>query len=1629
MAPMLNTPHSDFQADQKRFVVPQITNAAFDGRTITFGDFEFITFGDFKVARLSSSKPAPVRVISTKVVKKKKKSPYYRVNGVSLLKGESLASTSAEWWHQFSGTIWPVTGEKDVKLVQIQLPKIPERVSKPVSEERLQRRRKRAWHAAIHHEWIKERTYARVDILNKRISRRARRLARPDFEAQMAGLTDFFRPTVNHNVNVSFDFSEFERLAKSALSAAESAFVIATGGSGRTGEVVRRILKALVPVVVIGTIVYTAKVSLSFVLSLFRRIGCVICDYFVSDKYEPQFGEKGECATFGKLALAALAAWMLGKKNAVAAMVTLVSKFAPFVAGATTMAEVFMEFAQWTVDKLMHLLGGEPIEFFRKRAKQVTEWIGDVMREISSTDNEVGKPERVVRLYKDGLMLKAEYVNTPAYSDIERAFRELDRVYNSYAAALAQMKASRPEPLCFVLQGDPGVGKSAMLAMLHGYVMAYLYPDEVRKCLEQGIDVSSMMFQKDPGPYFDGYDPERHKTFAIDDGGTAIPVAGVPDNDYMTVMRVINTAPCPLEMAELSGKGTTYFRSALVLITTNLTTEQWTRWAEMVVTTPAAVVRRLRMFASVKVKQDRTGPSGIKIRPECCEQEDSWMITIKQEGSETRSFDNIRVLARHIADEMLQRNAVHQGLLNAVRTGISEILDQPLEPQMGFLDWWTGMNEEERKQHKDMLEHVKRFRDFNSWKSERENASSWFPNAASVTKLPVEALTASDYIDAYIRDAKRLMRIGSQAAVSLATKVWFEDVARLGQALVRYYNKYEEGIICFLTTFVFTLGTPFLIAIFLRLMHAMGYDTGLKLKSEVKTPIAVTSQFADAEQADQEIALKLAKNSYNVSIIVDGETVLAKAGRILFIQGRLAVLPHHYFRYFATYIAKFEDRLDTAFLRFTNIRGETFLEPLSRFSSVGAVKGFCKMDDDGVMEDAVMMRFNTHEHTSLAGRFISSTDIYKDHESMYWVSFRDKDVDLNVVRGRFDAPVRYRDSLMSATNCVRQSIKYSIACEKGDCGNVILVRNPSCGSRRIAGIHVAGDTGTKQGLGVVLTDEWVTTALNKCSEVNVSNSADLTQECVEPATYEPHVYGQDDMGQFITHHLLVKSGSSPALEGPSLVKGTVHGWAPCEKVPAKTDYRSTKSAMFAYGGLHKLNDAHFDIYKAAAEQTLHDTGCPAHLNNRKLSILEAMKGSNVWGRFAEPINTKTSPGFPWRNVGIPKSRLFDSKTGEVKVSSQAFVMLCDNVMTLLEKARRGEDLLVVFQISPKPELRKPGKPPRIIQGAPLHYVVAWRVLFWSLMMHYAKWAPEKEAAIGLNPMAHWDTLVKFICPNRHEARVGAGDYKNFDQSHEPVISRAIGEAVIERYPDDGWATARRQMWKCLCAPHVTFGGLVYKLDRGLPSGHPATALVNSLYNSTLFRLCYISQKTRAPGQVFGDNALRAIAHLPRFASKVRLAVLGDDNLFGSDDPDFNELVLPELMDQFGATYTLDVKDAGPAIRPFRLISEVTFVGRAFNYDPSELAFLPSLRIESIWQQGQYALKKAQVCDEWHRATYRSVLGELSYHPQQIWNEWAPRALAAWSTLGISLPGPHVYPSPTSRAYWRGDYESESADWN
>ena len=119
--------------------------------------------------------------------------------------------------------------------------------------------------------------------------------------------------------------------------------------------------------------------------------------------------------------------------------------------------------------------------------------------------------------------------------------------------------------------------------------------------------------------------------------------------------------------------------------------------------------------------------------------------------------------------------------------------------------------------------------------------------------------------------------------------------------------------------------------------------------------------------------------------------------------------------------------------------------------------------------------------------------------------------------------------------------------------------------------------------------------------------------------------------------------------------------------------------------------------------------------------------------------------------------------------------------------------------------------------------------------------------------------------------------------------------------------------------HIT-DNYVYNWSGSLPSGHPLTSIVNSMYNHIAMAYCWydIQPKTGC---------------IPDFYDHVYLCVMGDDNVFSvsSRDFNFNEYTISKSMRKLGLNYTTDLKteieDKG-----LRTLYDISFLKRKFDFD-------------------------------------------------------------------------------------------------
>ena len=99
---------------------------------------------------------------------------------------------------------------------------------------------------------------------------------------------------------------------------------------------------------------------------------------------------------------------------------------------------------------------------------------------------------------------------------------------------------------------------------------------------------------------------------------------------------------------------------------------------------------------------------------------------------------------------------------------------------------------------------------------------------------------------------------------------------------------------------------------------------------------------------------------------------------------------------------------------------------------------------------------------------------------------------------------------------------------------------------------------------------------------------------------------------------------------------------------------------------------------------------------------------------------------------------------------------------------------------------------------------------------------------------------------------------------------------------------RKELWRnIVCSTHIN-GNILYNLNHSQPSGNPATAILNSMYNSIACRYTFYKRCSY------------------NFNEEVVMIAYGDDNVLSISDTvkdRFNQETMSEDFAEIGMTYT------------------------------------------------------------------------------------------------------------------------------
>lgn len=145
----------------------------------------------------------------------------------------------------------------------------------------------------------------------------------------------------------------------------------------------------------------------------------------------------------------------------------------------------------------------------------------------------------------------------------DRILRDILKPFHGISQSNGGLRA---EPTCVIFTGPPGVGKTYMNQHFAQEIIKSTISREEAKAFR--LRTSDYIYNRNPETeYWDGYNGQY--VCYYDEFGQQIEVPG-GNSVCMEIIRNVNTHPHMLHMADIESKGNKYFRSQIILGTTNL---------------------------------------------------------------------------------------------------------------------------------------------------------------------------------------------------------------------------------------------------------------------------------------------------------------------------------------------------------------------------------------------------------------------------------------------------------------------------------------------------------------------------------------------------------------------------------------------------------------------------------------------------------------------------------------------------------------------------------------------------------------------------------------------------------------------------------------------------------------------------------------------------------------------------------------------------------------------------------------------------------------------------------------------------------------------------------------------------
>lgn len=1271
------------------------------------------------------------------------------------------------------------------------------------------------------------------------------------------------------------------------------------------------------------------------------------------------------------------------------------------------------------------------------------QWKSEVIAILKYMAQETKPPIQEIRKAKDlqirGFGFHQVLATFESKRDLSYWMEKLSISIAPHEGAIATENNMRPMPFCIMVGGASGVGKTTLLRMI-GCTILML----ARECTSS--NALENLWQKGTTEYWNGYIGQ--KCLVMDDCFQVKAKPGDMDSEAMQLIRGIGNWSYPLNFADLASKGKMYLDTPLVIGTTNcknITAE----WAPFI-TEPRALVRRFQTSVWAEVNDEYLNEHGKFDYDKVNEMFGNAVRSLaarsrelKQRGQtlalddimsalpwnvwklHPHSFDKdnipsdelpggLRAVVEQAAREIRRRKTGNRGEIEDMRSlldVISDALGDEVEEQVGL----RSFKLETTSQDSDSCDRVS---------GEIRSSESYEARMSMLEQvMEDDALSAEDNHEGifehlfhcweqwigFISGALPSIKMVLQFARGYAAFVLLKSVWKIVSSIVK-------GIVNTVTSVITSV---------LDFLGVRQKCTTLDFQSNVKEqPQAVkgkhidvpTFNFTGAVQLQVGVPPNEAVHDHVYMNTVKCYTEEGTIGQFIGIGSDVYIFPKHYLK-------PIEQLDPNVVLYFKSAKHGSQAEiSVSAFLAMKRVE-MTDYDIAAVSFDKVFLK--------------ATRNILKYFLTQHEVK--------NILRGS-NASVRLDVASLGKENSLQRVIHISPTCSPvsgsvvtktgttvkglvryvaptvvGDCGAPLtLSESRHYGGRCIIGMHSAGrdNAHMREGFATVITQEVAREIFYRLVNYIDEGAESVLADCPLPEGDEL-IQLQDALtekgvcaGSFELIGKLqvpINLPTKTSLKASKMQRDELFG--PSPTAPAVLRAKEVDGILLepmvnglkAYQTPLICRDSRdMDAVTDLAMQK--HWSVTQHHSRDVLTFEEAIVPPAGWK--LKPINRKTAAGYKYASFVGPKTpgkTAFLGHEGDVDFGpkNKNLAIVRDNVMDIISKARERVRILHLCTDFLKDELRPLHKvkavATRVISGTPFDYTIAIRMYFGAFMAAMFDTNVSNGMAPGVNHYREWYKIPEFL----EFPKVFDGDFGRFDATEMPWVHEAILRYINSWYAHNspGHRTSddivRDTLWLDLVhSRHISGYGsnlqYVVQWNKSLPSGHPLTTVVNSMYSLITLTGCYV----HATGDIFS------------MWDHVRFVTFGDDNVNSVDDTvceDFNQVtVARDMLKLFDLNYTAGDKSGN--LVPYKTIEEATFLKRSFVLDDDKCGLIAN-RVNVGWVA---PLAKDSYLFEpyWYKSNrdprldlvtrIEHSLCEMALHSQDVWNEHVP-SLLEWGT--------------------------------